>query len=146
MQKKQGASLLLTCLLFTACVSSAEPKVILPNQTEIAIELAITPEEKEKGLMYRESLEENKGMLFINEKPGMLSFWMKNTYIPLDIIFIDANKRIINIEKADPCVQEICPTYKSEERAKYVLEINQGASKEYGLKKGDMLTFSITNE
>jgi uncharacterized membrane protein (UPF0127 family) len=141
MHKNLKVSLLLISLIFTACTGYNGAKVVLPNQTEIAIELAITPEEKMQGLMYRESLEEKSGMLFINENAAMLSFWMKNTYIPLDIIFIDENREIINIEKADPCKQEKCPLYKSKGEAKYVLEINQGDSSKYDLKKGDKLVF-----
>ena len=107
----------------------------------INIELAKTDEQKTKGLMFRETLKENQGMLFIFEEEKQRSFWMKNTLIPLDIIFIDSNFNIINIEEAVPCEEDPCQSYKSLKPAKYVLEINKGVSKQNNIQPGEKIIF-----
>jgi len=106
------------------------------------VEVADTPEERAEGLMFRESLNEDEGMLFVYEEEGNRSFWMKNTYIPLDIIFLDSNLKVINIEKANPepnTSDENLKRYRSEKPTQYVLEINQNRSKEIGLEHGDRI-------
>lgn len=90
------------------------------------IELAITPEERWRWLMFRENLAENAGMLFVFEKEDFYSFWMKNTLIPLDMIWLDENLKIVDILSAEPCKTENCPSYIPRGKAKYVLEVNQG--------------------
>lgn len=111
-------------------------KIIFENNKEIFVEMAETSVEIKKGLMFRESLDKDKGMLFIFKDSAIRTFWMKNTYIPLDIIFIDENFTILNIDENVPsCIKEPCQTYSSLKPAKYVLEINRGVSKENGLKE-----------
>lgn len=105
------------------------------------IEIARTPEEHARGLMFREELNENDGMLFIFDDEEIRYFWMKNTLIPLDIIFIDKNKRIINIEHAIPCVSASCENYVSKDVAKYVLEVNGGFSEKNNLTIGKIIYF-----
>jgi uncharacterized membrane protein (UPF0127 family) len=106
------------------------------------IEVADTPEERETGLMFREQLASNSGMLFIFEKEDVYDFWMKNTLIPLDIIWIDENKKIIFIkENAEPCKTEKCELFGPNEKAKYVLEINEGLTEEIGLKVGNKVEY-----
>jgi uncharacterized protein len=100
------------------------PYIIIEGK-KIIIEIAKTPSERTKGLMYRESLEENKGMLFIFEKEDYHPFWMKNTLIPLDIIFIDKESIIIDLIKAYPCKEENCPLYTPKKKAQYVVEVNK---------------------
>lgn len=102
------------------------------------IELAVTSEERSTGLMFREKLDSKRGMLFVFNEEGKHSFWMKNTLIPLDIVWINKNKEIIFIsENTSPCKGSSCPTIKPTEKAKYVLEINGGISKKIGLVVGD---------
>ncbi len=109
------------------------------NNHDIKVEIADSADERERGLMFRESLDEKTGMLFIFDDSGVINFWMKNTLINLDIIFIDENFRIINIARnALPCVEEPCTYYSSHEfPAKYVLEINGGEADKLGIKDGD---------
>ena len=108
------------------------------------IEVARTPEEKAKGLMYRTSLPQDQGMLFVYDKPVMLSFWMKNTLIPLDIFFIGSDLKIKTIsENTPPCIPEtVCPTYSSSEPVQYVLELNGGAAAWQKIRVGDSVIIS----
>ena len=111
------------------------------NETFLSItcEVSSTPQELSEGLMNRRSLPKDKGMLFVYETPQNVSFWMKNTLIPLDIIFIDETGIIINIESADvePYVSDKDKTrYYSLRAAKFVVEINKGLSIIYGIKEG----------
>ena len=104
------------------------------------IELAENDYERETGLMYRTSMEEKQGMLFIfpTEKPQ--SFYMRNTLIPLDIIYIDDDYKIVSFQKnAEPLNENSLP---SGEPAKYVLEINAGLSDRWKLTVGDSISFS----
>lgn len=104
------------------------------------VELATTPKELQFGLMYRKELADDQGMLFIFERPAIQSFWMKNTYIPLDIIFISDDWRIINIaENSGPCLLDPCTMYYSSGPAKYVLEIKAGLSKEKQIQVGNQV-------
>lgn len=105
---------------------------------ELKIELADNDFEHQTGLMYRKQMDTNKGMLFIFEEIRIRSFYMKNTYIPLDIIYINSDNTIINIVKnAEPLNESSLP---SEAPAKYVLEINAGLSDKWQLSPGDKVS------
>ena len=84
--------------------------------------------------MHRESLDEKSGMLFVFPEDGRYGFWMKNTLIPLDIIWIDNDQRVVDIQTAQPCTAEPCPSYTPSGDARYVLEINANVSEQYGFK------------
>ncbi len=115
-------------------------KVCFNNQC-FRVETAITPEQRAKGLMFRQSLDQDKGMLFVYPESGEYSFWMKDTYIPLDIIWIDEDQTIAYInENSQPC-QGDCLNINPSVQAKYVLEINARMIDSVGLKVGDKLTF-----
>lgn len=115
------------------------------NQVCFSVEIAKTQAQKDFGLMGRESLDADKGMLFIFDKEGIYSFWMKNTLIPLDIIWINSNGKVVFIaENVQPCPFNlskalICPSIIPSARAKYVLEINAGLVEKYKLKIGDLV-------
>jgi uncharacterized membrane protein (UPF0127 family) len=116
------------------------------SQQEMArftVEIAETPETWERGLMERASLDQNAGMLFIFPDIAPRAFWMMNTLIPLDMLFIDAHRRVINIQaNALPCAApRRCPTYNSTAPAKYVLEIPGGRAHALGLQAGDQVHF-----
>ena len=116
-------------------------KVCFNNQC-FRVETAITPEQRAKGLMFRQSLDQDKGMLFVYPESGEYSFWMKDTYIPLDIIWIDEDQTIAYInENSQPC-QGDCLNINPSVQAKYVLEINGGVAKGIGIKEGSQLVFS----
>lgn len=106
---------------------------------KIDIEIADSDYERTRGLMYRHALPANAGMLFIFEKPGLLSFWMRNTYIPLDIIFADGKKQIVSIlKKTEPLSYS---AMQSKKKAKYVIEVNAGFCDQHRIKVGDWITF-----
>ncbi|MFH1589436.1 MAG: DUF192 domain-containing protein [archaeon] len=117
-------------------------EVIVANQT-ITVQIADNDEKRTQGLMYQEELGEFEGMFFIFEEEDYLNFWMKNTPIPLDIIFINSEFEIENIHTAEPCKRNECLFYGSERPAKYVLEVNAGFSEKYGLSENMMLDFTI---
>ncbi|MEP9410531.1 MAG: DUF192 domain-containing protein [Candidatus Brocadia sp.] len=103
---------------------------------ELEVELAITPEEHMLGLMHRDTLEDNGGMLFVFPQERILSFWMKDTRIPLSIAFIKANGRIVQIESMKPYSLD---THVSREKVKYALEMKEGWFKAHKVKEGDIV-------
>ena len=108
--------------------------------TRVFVEVPDELEEFARGLMFRNHLPWNAGMLFAFNEEEPQTFTMKNTLIPLDMIFIDSNSKIIDIkENVPPCKQEECPSYPSREPAQYVLEVNAGFVQEKGVKVGDRL-------
>lgn len=108
--------------------------------TQLHIEIADSDYETQTGLMYREAMAENHGMLFIFPDEALRSFYMKNTKIPLDIIYIDKALRIISIQKnAQPLDESGLP---SEAPAQYVLEVNAGLADKWSLQEGDRIEFS----
>ena len=108
-----------------------------------SVELAETNEEKTKGLMFVENLDDNRGMLFVYDEEGEHSFWMKNTLIPLDIIWINSENEVVYIaHNTEPC-SETCEPINPGSNAKYVLEINGGKAVEIELGIGGKIEFRI---
>lgn len=104
---------------------------------QLNIEIADNDYERETGLMYRTKLEENQGMLFVFPKEEPRGFYMKNTHIPLDLIFMDSDKQIVSITRnAEPGKLETIP---SGAPAQYVLEVKAGLAAQWGLKVGDKI-------
>ena len=111
-------------------------------KTKIDIQIANNEYDRELGLMFRKHMQENRGMLFVFPKEGIQSFWMHNTYIPLDMIFVNAKDKIVTIQNADKTLSD--QTYSSIKPAQYVIEVNQGFSKKHGLKVGDKISWLKT--
>lgn len=128
----------------TACSSSNAHHWVEVGGTRFAVEVADDFEERARGLMYRESMSDEHGMLFVHESEAPLAYWMKNTKIPLDILYFDAERRLVSIQRGVPiCTAgDRCPNYPSRGPAKYVLELNAGRSDALGLERGDPITFS----
>ena len=115
-------------------------RLIAVKDKKIEVEIAVTPAEQQRGLMFRDHLDADKGMLFIFDEEQVLSFWMKNTRINLSIAYIGANKKIIDIQdmKARSQLETSEPVvYPSKGRAQFALEMNQGWYKKNGIKIGD---------
>jgi uncharacterized membrane protein (UPF0127 family) len=106
------------------------------KKVEVRVEVADDLAEQAKGLMDRTTLGVNRGMFFVYPEERELSFWMKNTLIPLSIAFIDSERRIIDIQDMKPLDDEP-PSYVSAEPAQYALEVNQGFFEKGGVKVGD---------
>jgi uncharacterized membrane protein (UPF0127 family) len=112
--------------------------VTFPGGAQVRAEIVQTPSAIERGLMFRESLPPNEGMLFVFERSGFYPFWMKNTLIPLDIIWLDEEWRIVSIaESAPPCRADPCPTYPPGGNARYVVEVNAGFARKHDIARGD---------
>lgn len=106
------------------------------------IEVAETQEERFKGLQNRQFMSADHGMLFVFPESKKHRFWMKDTYISLDMIWMDGNKKVVTIiPNVLPCKTEQCPVYTPDHDASYVLELNAGTTIEIGLKVGDQATF-----
>ncbi|MDP6294116.1 MAG: DUF192 domain-containing protein [Candidatus Woesearchaeota archaeon] len=103
---------------------------------EIEVELAITSMEQTKGLMFRDGLAPDKGMLFVFDHEETRAFWMKNVKFPIDIIFMNANWEVVDIQQAEPCVEEPCEHYVSKHPTAYVLEVNEGFANKHGILEG----------
>ncbi len=151
MQARSRISVRILICLIAACLISmhgfaaaADPstgvkppvfKKIIVGKTPLRVEVAATPEKQERGLMFRQSLPEDEGMLFVFKEPQELTFWMRNTLIPLDIAFVSADGVILNIHQAKPLDESI--QYRSAGSAKYVIETNQGWFARHGIQPGD---------
>jgi uncharacterized membrane protein (UPF0127 family) len=108
------------------------------------VEVADTADKRSLGLMFRDSMPDDHGMLFIFPGETRRSFWMKNTRIPLDIIYFDSNLVLVSVsENTPPCRTLKCPAYPSDGPAKYVLELNAGKAAELGVKSGDVLELHL---
>lgn len=118
------------------------PTAILPDDTRITLDVAVTPEELARGLMFRPFLPEDRGMLLLFEEERVPSIWMKNTLVQLDLVFLDDSGRVVDvIERADPCAADPCPHYIPRHPARTVLEIAAGVAGSHGLKEGDVIEF-----
>lgn len=135
---------LLVLIMTISCAAcSAGPSVEIGGKRFI-VEIADTQEKQALGLMYREELEDDRGMFFLFPNEAPRSFWMKNCRIPLDILYFDKDLKMVSAAlNAPPCRTRVCPNYPSKAPAMYVLELNAGKANELGIKVGDQLTLDI---
>jgi uncharacterized protein len=102
-------------------------KILSGNRViRLTVQVADTPKKRNMGLMFVEKLPENEGMLFVFSEKTYGGFWMKNTFIPLSIAFLDLHGRILKILDMEPCKEEYCPTYDPEVFYNYAIEVNLG--------------------
>lgn len=106
------------------------------EEVKVRVEVADDPDSQAQGLMNRESLGKERGMLFVYDEEKELSFWMRNTLIPLSIAYIDSGGRIVDIQDMKP-LDDVPPSYVSAEPAQYALEVNKGFFDERGVEVGD---------
>ena len=119
--------------------------VFIKQNLTIEVEVAKTETQRSRGLMYRDSLKQEKGMLFVFECEHIQRVWMKNTLIPLDIIFISKQGKVVSILKElQPCIKDPCNIYASTKRAKYMLEINAGEIDNKDIAVGQILKIEET--
>lgn len=146
-----AASLLIVSATASSSAQATFPKGELSIKTadnyyDFDIELALDDSHRQYGLMFRTELPEMNGMLFVYDRRRELSMWMRNTFIPLDILFIDDEGKIMNI--AENCQPRSLSLIRSEGRAKAVLEVNGGLTEKLGIKVGDVIiheTFENTD-
>jgi uncharacterized protein len=129
-------------LVLSACAQGPRIEIVGPDgapRTAISVEIADTPASREYGLMFRKQMNENAGMIFIFKEQEHQQFWMKNTIIPLDMIFADSNGKIVGIvRKAEPFSEALDSV---DGDSQYVLEVNGGFCERHGVKPGDILHF-----
>jgi uncharacterized membrane protein (UPF0127 family) len=134
--------MLASALLYSYPEIKTTPLYIGPQK--FVVEIADTEEKHLRGLMFRDYIPANFGMLFVYGEEEYRSMWMKNCRVNLDIIFLDNSKRIINMYiNVPPCRDEPCRTYVSEKPVKYVLELRGNRAKELKLKPGDNILFIL---
>lgn len=127
--------------------SSAE--LALPDGFKVAVELALTPEAQAKGLMFREALPPGRGMLFVFKEPGQKSFWMKNTFIDLDMVFLDGTLKVLKVFHRVPRSgpdQPEAEVARASSPASLVLELPAGAARAHGIRPGTRLKISFPSQ
>ncbi|MGY4515287.1 DUF192 domain-containing protein [Lysobacter sp. HA18] len=133
----KGWVLALALLLVTGCASGRDTWVELSGK-RYAVELANTEESRERGLMFRDEMAADHGMLFLHDREEPLAYWMKNTKIPLDILYFDTGRKLVSQQRdVPPCtLGDACPPYPSGTPARYVLELNAGQAEQLKLQNG----------
>jgi len=130
-----GAAMVLTGAALQACAASG-PYVEL-NGHRYSIEIAADNASREHGLMDRTEMAADHGMLFVFDDDAPRAFWMKNTKIPLDMLFFNAERKLVSVQhRVPPCLGDPCPAYSSGAPARYVLELNGGQAEKLGLNPG----------
>ena len=126
--------------------AGATPAVIpltLPSGKVLQTEVMVRDEDRAMGLMFRPSLPEDHGMLFVFEQPDFHAIWMKNCKFPIDIVWLDQDRHVVHVaEGAPPCRKEPCPTYQPLRRARYVVEISAGQARREKIAVGSTLEFT----
>ena len=118
--------------------------VTLPDGKQVRVEVMFNDVDMMRGMMFRDSLAPDRGMLFIHRQPGKYTYWMYQVRIPLDIIWMNQDRRIVEIyADTPPCQTQAhdCPSYGGNQQALYVLELGGGMGARYGLRLGDTLKF-----
>ncbi|MEK6894507.1 MAG: DUF192 domain-containing protein [Nanoarchaeota archaeon] len=139
--KKIWAGILIIIIIFVVFLifyNKEDVNKVCIGDNCFVVEVVDDDEKRQKGLMFREELDENTGMLFIFENEGVYPFWMKNTLIPLDMLWMDSSGKIVDIKEADPCESDPCEVIYHSGSAKYVLEINKGLSATLEIEIGEI--------
>lgn len=136
-------SSLFACLIALSCPGCASGGWVELAGQRYQVEIADDDGERARGLMFRDALPAGHGMLFIHDAEMPLAYWMKNTRIPLDILYFDDQRRLVSQQRGvPPCsAGDRCPPYPSTAPARYVLELNAGEAERLGLQDGAVLRF-----
>ncbi len=136
-------ALALLTLATTGCPLAGDGATVALKGRQFTVEIADDDAARARGLMFRERMDNDHGMLFIFESSEPQAFWMRNTLIPLDIMYFDGDKRFVSAHYRVPTCKhggDRCPNYPSEGDARYVLELNAGVGAALALQPGDPLT------
>jgi len=131
----------------SSSVAPNGPRVVFPDGHVVHVELAADAELRAQGLMWRDHLPPDRGMLFLFNEDEEHGFWMKNTLIPLDMVWIDKDRRVVAVKyHVPPCKVTNCPSYPPGVPSRYVLEVAGGVAQAHGVKTGDQLSFLQTDD
>ncbi len=123
-------------------VPASGPSITFPDGHLVRVEIVANDEARAQGLMFRDRVREGTGMLFVFPQVGDHSFWMKNTLIPLDIIWIDDASRVVHVKHdLPPCKADPCPSYAPGVAGRYALEVGAGVAKKHRIETGSVLVF-----
>jgi uncharacterized membrane protein (UPF0127 family) len=125
--------------VITSCGITHKESVLNINGRPLYVEIARTPKQRERGLMGREDLDRNRGMIFVFESDEYLSFWMKDTILPLSIAFLDSQGKVVDLFDMQP--RSLIPV-QSTKRCRYAIEVNRGFFEDVGLETGDLVDVS----
>ena len=130
-------------LLLSGCASGTDTTWVELAGQRYTVEVADDDEERAMGLMFREEMAPDRGMVFLHEREEPQAYWMKNTKIPLDILYFDNDRKLVSQQRdVPPCsAGNQCPPYPSAAPARYVLELNAGQAAKLNLQDGAVLTF-----
>jgi uncharacterized membrane protein (UPF0127 family) len=148
----RALSVFLMLLFVSACDKKAQSlddfqttPLTLANGKEIRVEVLSKKQDMMRGMMFRDSLASDRGMLFVHGSPGLYPYWMYQVRIPLDIIWLDMNRQVVEISSnTPPCKSgsaKECESYGGRKMAVYVLELPGGSSEKFGIRVGDRVTF-----
>ena len=145
--KNKTIILLILILTISACTTQTQQETCIDeicfDENCFKIEIPRTQEEMIRGLMHVEYLPDDEGMLFIFKEPRAHAFWMKDTLIPLDMIWLDEELQVVYVQTAVPCIEEPCTIYAPNTTALYTLEINAGLADEKNIEIGQKATLNL---
>ena len=133
----------LSLLALAGCASADGKHWVELAGTRYNVELAQNDETRARGLMFRDQMDADHGMLFVHDREEPQAYWMKNTRIPLDILYFDDDRKLVSQQRDVPTCSlgDACPSYPSDAPARYVLELNAGEAARLGLKDGAEMRF-----
>lgn len=153
MRKRVYLTIVLFALVLCGCAGEATTSTVddfatrpvtLPDGAEIRAEVMIHQKDIARGMMFRDSLPEGRGMLFIHSSPGRYQYWAYQVKVPLDIVWLDKQRRVVEVvANAAPCVTKAsqCPQFGGAQEALVVLELPAGAAAKHGIKTGEVVQF-----
>ena len=143
-RRSAQALVLLTFLALGAAAAPAVTALKLPSGKVLQVEVMVKDEDRQMGLMFRPSLPEDHGMLFLFTELDFHGIWMKNCKFPIDIVWLDEKKKVVHVEEAvPPCKVTNCPVYAPQQRAAYVVELNAGQARREKAVVGSLLGFEL---
>jgi uncharacterized membrane protein (UPF0127 family) len=138
------AGLVACAMAAPLAAAPAQVPLTLPSGKVLQVEVMVKDEDRAMGLMFRPSLPEDRGMLFLFEESDFHGIWMKNCKFPIDILWLDADRKIVHVQEgAPPCTKEPCPVYTPLRRAVYVVELNAGQARRDKAVVGEAVSFSL---
>jgi len=147
MRRRHHVAVVLLGAWSAAAALGAGPAVIpvrLPSGKVLQSEVMVKDEDRAMGLMFRPSLPSDHGMLFIFDQPDFHTIWMKNCKFPIDIVWLDGDRRVVDIAPAvPPCKADPCPVYQPMRRASYVVEMNAGEAGREKVARGSVVDFKL---